>query len=134
MRKVMKSMLFVCVVMIMGIALNSCTEESGDHMYDVTTSSDTSAGSYMSYKVSGAEAIIFNHVKQVGTEVSSENTYVILKGSKGDCDKKIKAAVNAGMDEVEAGANYGKLFDLSSTTVVIKESDNIIFSRTFKKI
>lgn len=134
MRKVLKSMLFACVVMFIGIAFNSCTEETGDHMYDVTTSSDTSTGSYMSYKASGAESTIFKHVKQVATEVSPSSTYVIINGGKNDCDKKIKAAVNAGMDEVEAGENYGKLFDLTSTTVVIKESDKVIFSRTFKKI
>ncbi len=136
MKTKLKSLFFVCLLLTMGVVTNSCTEETGDYLYDITVSDNTSTASYNSYLASGAQSTIFNSVKKISSQPISESTTVIVSGEKKDCDKKIKAAVNAGMDEVEAKSDYCSFFDISEVTVVIKsgnDNDKIIFSRKFKK-
>lgn len=134
MKKVFKSMIMVALATVLSMVVFSCSETTGDVLYDITVSDDTSTGSYMSYKASGAEAIILTECEKVGILTDKENTYILVKGvNEKDGDKAIKAAVNKGMDAVEAADNYNKLFDLSETTVVIKRGESVVFSRTFKK-
>ena len=134
MKSLIKSTVFTFMTLAMCLGFAACTEVTGDFLYDITTSDDTSSASYMSYKMSGAEAKIFAEVAKVGKEVEASSTYVILSGKEKDCDKAVKAAVNKGMDAVEAEEGYNSFFDLSETTVVIKDkNDKVIFSRTFKK-
>lgn len=133
MKKIFNSMVMVALVAILSVTFPSCEETSGDFLYDVTTSADTSTGSYMSYKASGAEATIIAEVAKVGTQTSQEDTYFILNGKEDKCDKAIKAAVDKGMNTVEASDSYNKLFDLSETTVVITKKGEVIYSRKFKK-
>lgn len=134
MKSLIKSTVFSLMALAMCLGFAACEETTGDFMYNITTSDDTSNASYMSYKMSGAEAKIFEEVKKVGKEVSSSSTYVVLNGKEKDCDKAVKAAVNKGMDAVEAEEGYNKFFVLSEATVVIKDkNEKVIFSRTFKK-
>ncbi len=57
-----------------------------------------------------------------------------MNGKEKDCINALKSAVNKGMDAVEAKEGYNTFFDLSETTVVIKDKDNkVVYSRTFKK-
>lgn len=119
----------------MCIGFVSCDNDTkGDFLYDVTVSSDTSTASYMSYKYSGAESAIFTEVEKVAKSVDSSSTTVIMNGKEKDCLKALKAAVDKGMDSVEAAETYGSFYDLSETTVVIKDKDSkVVYSRTFKK-
>ncbi len=127
-----KNLFLVCLLVAVGILANSCSEETGDYLFDITVSDDTSTASYGSYVVSGAQSTVFKHAKNVGVQPVTPGTMIMVNGEKKECEKKIKAAVNAGMDEVESQSDYCSLFDISDVTVVIKSSDKVIFSRKFK--
>lgn len=134
MKTILKSVVLAAIATILSVGLFSCEEETNQYMYDITVSDDTSTGSYMSYKASGAEATILAEAEKVGIRVDKENTYVLVTGSKeSKCNDAIKKAVNAGMDKVEAEEGYNSVFDLSETTVVVKLSDKVVYSRQFKK-
>lgn len=119
----------------MCVGFVSCdSDNKSDYLFDVTVSDDTSTASYMSYKASGAESAIFTEVEKVAKSVDSSSTTVIMNGKEKDCINALKSAVNKGMDAVEAKEGYNTFFDLSETTVVIKDKDNkVVYSRTFKK-
>ncbi len=135
MKSLIKSVAFAMFAIAMCIGFASCSEETkGDFLYDITTSDDTSTASYTSYKLSGAESTIFTEVEKVAKSVSSSSTTVIMNGKEKECLKALKAAVDKGMDTVEAKEGYNTFFDLSETTVVIKDKDSkVVYSRTFKK-
>lgn len=108
-------------------------EITGDFMYQIGIS-DTSTAYYTSYWASGAESTVLAEVAKVATKYAVGTNVYKLNGGESDCNKKIKAAVNAGMDKVEAQGDYGSLFDISDVTVVITEiiNNKTVYTRKFK--
>ncbi len=135
----MKKTLFMAAMCCLSmIAFTGCNNNdvTGDQMYDLGVSEETSTASYMSYKASGAEDKICTALINAGAQQQSGSTTFIINGSRKKMNKKMAAAVNKAMDEFEAQSNYGSLYDLSETTVVLKqvssENSNVVVSRTFK--
>lgn len=136
----MKKTLFIAAMCCLSmIAFTGCeTDVTGDQMYELGVSEETSTASYMSYKASGAEDKICTALTNAGAQQQSGSTTFIINGARKQMNKKMAAAVNKAMDEFEAESNYGSLYDLSETTVVLKqvssENSDVVVSRTFKAI
>jgi hypothetical protein len=135
MKTIMKTLVAVLCYAMMTTIFTGCdkNEITGDFMYQIGVS-DTSTAYYTSYWASGAEATVLAEVAKVATKLDVGTNVYKLNGSESDCNKKIKAAVDAGMDKVESQGNYGSLFDISGVTVIITEiiNDNTVYSRKFK--
>lgn len=138
MKRFAKWALMCCAIVICSLVMVSCGETvTGDFMYDVTVSESTSTGSYMSYKTY-AESHILEAIKATGAiQTESNATYFLLNGDRNSCDKKVKAAVEKAMNEVEAWEDYDTTaFIIDEVTVVVERSNggekDIIFSRKFK--
>ncbi len=134
MKKILMTLAAVlCCAMATNVFTSCNSEVTGDFTYCVVTSDDTAA--YTTYWSSGAEKTVLEEVEKVATKLPVGTNAYLINGRESECDKKIKAAVDAGMDKVEAKAGYGSVFDLSGVTVVIesvKSSTEVIYSRKFK--
>ncbi len=134
-----KILMTLAAVLCCAMATNMFTacdvEVTGDFVYSIGVSDDTSTAAYGSYWASGAEATILAEVAKVATKLDVGSNAYLINGRESDCNNRIKAAVDAGISKVEAQSNYGSVFDLSGVTVVIKSVNNgseVIYSRMFK--
>lgn len=134
MKKIFKMAVMCCLAMVV-LTFTACEGENvGQYMYEVTVSDDTSTGSYNSFKAY-AESTVLAAVKETGAFNPTENQYYfVIEGSRKACDKKIVAAVNQGMDKVEAFDDYDStVFVIDEVTLVVKCDGEILLSRKFKK-
>ena len=125
----------LCCAMAASMFTACDVEVTGDFVYSIGVSDDTSSAAYGSYWASGAETTILAEVAKVATKLDVGSNVYMISGRESDCNKRIKAAVDAGMNKVEAQSDYGSVFDLSGVTVVIKSVNNgseVIYSRMFK--
>ena len=125
----------LCCAMAASMFTACDVEVTGDFVYSIGVSDDTSSAAYGSYWASGAETTILAEVGKAATKLDVGSNVYMISGRESDCNKRIKAAVDAGMNKVEAQSDYGSVFDLSGVTVVIKSVNNgseVIYSRMFK--
>lgn len=139
MKKLVKLALSCLAVVFCSIAMTSCEPDvEGDHLYYVTTSEGTSTGSYMSYRAYAQDKIL-DAVKATGAiQTESNGEYFMANGSQKKWDKKMVAAVNKAMDEVESSEDYDTtIFVIDEVTLEVKratgEGDVVLLSRKFKK-
>ncbi len=126
----------LCCAMAASMFTACDVEVTGDFVYSIGVSDDTSSAAYGSYWASGAETTILAEVAKVATKLDVGSDVYMINGRESDCNNKIKAAVDAGMNKVEAQSDYNSFFDISGATVVVKSVNNsneVIYSRTFKK-
>lgn len=134
MMKKIFSMTAVCCMVLCACVFTSCDKDvTGDQAYSIGVS-ESSKGSYMSYKLSGAEAKICDAVAKIASPLSDDGTTYVLNGKRKKMDEKVKNAVNAAMDEIEADSTYCSFFDISQVTVEVKRinDDEVVLSRKFK--
>ena len=136
MKKILMTLAAVLCCAMAASMFTACdVEVTGDFVYSIGVSDDTSSAAYGSYWASGAETTILAEVAKVATKLDVGSNVYMISGRESDCNKRIKAAVDAGMNKVEAQSDYGSVFDLSGVTVVIKSVNNgseVIYSRMFK--
>lgn len=129
-------MVAICCLAMVSFVLTGCeTDVTGDQVYYIGVS-DTSTASYMSYKASGAEDHICKAMEAISTRVDAGNTAYLLNGARKKMDKKVQAAVNQAIDEIDNDSTYWKIFDISEVTVeVTRIGDNkdVVLSRKFEK-
>ncbi len=132
------SMVAVCCLAMMSFVFTGCeTDVMGDQVYYIGTSDDTSTGSYTSYKFSGAEKHICDAMEAISTPLDTSSPTYKLNGARKKMDKKVKAAVNQAMDEINNDSTYWGLFDISETTVEVTrisgDGKEVVLSRKFEK-
>ena len=131
-------MVAICCLAMMSFVLTGCeTDVTGDQVYYIGTSDDTSSGSYMSYKASGAEAKICAAMEAISTPLDTSSPTYKLNGARKKMDKKVKAVVNQAMDEINNDSTYWGIFDISETTVEVTrisgDGKEVVLSRKFEK-
>lgn len=125
--KIFKRIPIVIGMALMLFAFGACTEESGDYIYSIYPD-----GGSMTYQLYG-ESTVLAEVEKVAQKYDVGTATYMLSGKKKDCNKKIIAAVDAGMDAVESKSSYGTVVVLSGVTILVQGTSNeIVYSRTFK--
>ncbi len=128
----------VCCLAMMSFVFTGCeTDVTGDQVYSIGVSDDTSTGAYSSYKFSGAEKHICDAMEAISTPLDVSSPTYKLNGARKKMDKKVKAAVNQAMDEINNDSTYWGLFDISETTVEVTrisgDGKEVVLSRKFEK-
>lgn len=132
------SMVAICCLTMLSFVLTGCeTDVMGDQMYSLETDEGSAEGTYMSYKLCGAEAKICEEIEKVAPRMDVGSNTFMANGARKKIDKKVKAAANTAMDAIEADSNYCKTIVISGLTVklirISGDGKEEVFSRTFKE-
>lgn len=127
----MKKIFIIIALAISAFAFNSCVEETSDYLFDISIKpSDYD----MTWKLCPAYDDIVDACKAAGFEcVTSSSSFILRATNKNTAYKKVKGAVNAGMDTYEA--RPASIEDLYGSSVVVIDYINdkaLVMERPYK--